>query len=396
MAILSECPICHTKQSHKNKKCKCGENLDKAKKSGRVCLWIDYRSPSGRQVRESAKTTSIEEARLFESERKVLKSTKPEILEQATGKKVTFNQLSVWYLDLTSVKNLKSYDRERVVIENFNKVLGQHLVNKITLDDLECYQDTRRKEKLSSRSIDYETGAAFRMLNKAFDNDKITDANVLKPFKRLKNLLKKGSNVRKRTISFDEYRLLLENAPEHLCAVIVTAYNTGMRAGEILNLCWKSVDLKKKYICLEANDTKESKPKDIPINHHVEKVLVRLGKIRSIKHDFVFTYKNQPIKRIIKSFRSCCDKAEIPYGEGLKDGVTFHDIRRTVKTNMLNASVDKIYRDVILGHSLEGMDAVYMSPSRDDLTEAMKKYTEWLDSKMELEFVDHSVDQGVC
>jgi integrase len=393
MAILAECPICHTKQSIRNKKCKCGENLDKAKKSGRVFLWVDYRLPSGKQRREPAQTTSIEEAKLFESDRKVLKSKKPEILEQAAGKKMTFSQLGDWYLDLTSVKNLASYSRERVVIENFNKVFGQHLVNKISLDDLECYQDIRRKKELSPRSIDYETGAAFRMLNKAFDNDKITDANILKPFKRLKKLLKKGSNARKRTISFNEYRLLLENAPEHLRAILITAFNTGMRVGEILNLRWDNIDMAERYILLDAGDTKESKSKDIPINHHVEKVLVKLGKVRSIKHKFIFTYKNQPIDRIIKSFRSCCQKAEIPYGEKIKGGVTFHDIRRTVKTNMLNANVDKIYRDVIFGHSLEGMDAVYMSPSLDDLTEAIKKFTVWLDQKMELEFVDHSVDQ---
>ena len=34
-----------------------------------------------------------------------------------------------------------------------------------------------------------------------------------------------------------------------------------------------------------------------------------------------------------------------------------HDLRRTVKTNMLAAGVDKTYRDLALGHSLQGMDA---------------------------------------
>ena len=54
----------------------------------------------------------------------------------------------------------------------------------------------------------------------------------------------------------------------------------------------------------------------------------------------------------------------------------------TVKTNMLNAGVDQVYRDVILGHSLHGMDVHYMSPSVDDLHRAMAKYTEWLDAQM--------------
>jgi len=36
MAILGECPACHKKQSVKNKRCRCGEDLDKAKESKRV------------------------------------------------------------------------------------------------------------------------------------------------------------------------------------------------------------------------------------------------------------------------------------------------------------------------------------------------------------------------
>jgi hypothetical protein len=44
MGILAQCPTCRQKQSNKNKLCpKCGENLDKAKRGGRVQYWIDYR-----------------------------------------------------------------------------------------------------------------------------------------------------------------------------------------------------------------------------------------------------------------------------------------------------------------------------------------------------------------
>ena len=40
-----------------------------------------------------------------------------------------------------------------------------------------------------------------------------------------------------------------------------------------------------------------------------------------------------------------------------------------------------MHRDIILGHSLTGMDVHYMAPSEDDLHRAMTKYTEWLDSQ---------------
>jgi hypothetical protein len=86
---------------------------------------------------------------------------------------------------------------------------------------------------------------------------------------------------------------------------------------------------------------------------------------------------------------AACGRAGITQGRGEPEGVILHDIRRTVKTNMLSAGVDKVYRDTILGHSLKGMDIYYMAPSEDDLHRAMGIYTEWLDAQMQS--VDHFV-----
>lgn len=83
-----------------------------------------------------------------------------------------------------------------------------------------------------------------------------------------------------------------------------------------------------------------------------------------------------------ESFLTACRKAGIPQGHHHPEGITFHDIRRTVKTNMLSAGVDKVYRDTILGHSLHGMDVHYLVPSEDDLHGAMARYTEWLDGQL--------------
>ena len=82
---------------------------------------------------------------------------------------------------------------------------------------------------------------------------------------------------------------------------------------------------------------------------------------RALKHDFVFTYKGSSIGEggIKRSFRTACKNAGVPYGRKTPNGITFHDIRRSVKTNMLDAGVDKIHRDLIFGHSLKGMDVHY-------------------------------------
>ncbi len=73
----------------------------------------------------------------------------------------------------------------------------------------------------------------------------------------------------KRTLTPDEYLRLVDVAAPHLKGIITTAFNTGMRAGEIRGLKWSQIDREHGVIRLTADMTKESRAKMIPINHHV-------------------------------------------------------------------------------------------------------------------------------
>ena len=59
---------------------------------------------------------------------------------------------------------------------------------------------------------------------------------------------------------------------------------------------------------------------------------------------------------------------------------------------MLNAGVDKVLRDSIVGHSLTGMDVHYLVPDDSALEEAMDKFTEWFDSQQKIESGDQTVN----
>jgi len=262
---------------------------------------------------------------------------------------------------------------------------------------LENYQEDREHKGGSAATIDMELSIAKTMVNKAFDNDMV-DGRVLKAFRRVKRKLKKGSNARKRTLTFAEFLLLVEKASEHLKGILIVAFNTGMRPGEILSLKWSYIDRKAMFIRLPKKVTKEKKEKDIPINHYVRSVLngLHVGPklVTAGHHDFVFTYRGRPISNpggVKRSFRTACKNAKIPYGRDTENGLIMHDIRRTVKTNMLNAGVDKVHRDWILGHSLKGMDVHYLTPDDNTLKQAMDKFTRWIDDQFQN--VDQSVDQ---
>jgi integrase len=389
VAVLAECPFCHVKQSAKNKQCKCGADLVKAKRS------INFRMPDGKQRRQVV-GYSIEEARDADGKRRSQKR-EHRIFDMLPESNMTFNDLTGWYLDLKTVKKLASYDRVKLALNNFNKVFGNQIVGTIIPVNLENYQEKRLEQKMAPATVDMEISFAKTMVTKAFDNDMV-DGRVLKAFRSIKRMLIKGSNARKRILTFIEYIRLLKSAAAHLRPILKVAFNTGMRIGELRGLKWSYIDRKAGFIRLPATVTKEKKSKKIPINHHVWKVLKNIPRV--INHDFVFTYKGNPIRSrsgLNHSFKTACNQAGIPCGRKNPDGITFHDIRRTVKTNMLNAGVDKAHRDLILGHSLQGMDSYYIAPDEKSLKKAMEKYTKWLDEQIAhaLPSVDHSVDQDV-
>ena len=175
-------------------------------------------------------------------------------------------------------------------------------------------------------------------------------------------------------------------------SAIIIAFNTGMRTGEIRLLKWSYIDRKSGYIRLPKEVTKENKPKNVPINHNVKAILDSVP--RAINHPYVITYRGSRIAHkdgLKNSFKTACKNAKIPHGRKTENGIIFHDIRRTVKTNMLTAGVDKVHRDLILGHSLQGMDVHYMAPDDETLKAAMEKYTMWIDDQ--IANVDQSVDQ---
>jgi integrase len=392
MSVLAECPKCRRKQSAKNKLCKCGQDLDKAKRGQRVKYWISFRLPGGKQRREPV-SFSIEEARDADGKRRSQKR-EGRIFDMLPESKLSFNELAGWYLNLKSVKKLASYDRITLAINNFNKVLGDRKLNSIKQTDIEDYQDEREGRGIAFGTIDLEVNKIKTMVIKAFDNDLI-DGRILKPFRMTKRKLQRGENARKRLITITEYLKLIDEAKPHFKAVLIVAFNTGLRTGELKALRWSYIDRKNRFIRLPPEIPKEGKEKNIPINRNAWNVLNSLP--RALKHDFVFTYLGQPLtcdqgfKQILKN---TCKRAIVPYGQKTPDGIIFHDIRRTVKTNMLNAGMDKPHRDTILGHSLKGMDAHYIVPTDESLTRAMDKYTKWFDREVFSANVDQTVDQS--
>ena len=156
---------------------------------------------------------------------------------------------------------------------------------------------------------------------------------------------------------------------------------TGMRKGEIVALTWDKIDLKRRMIYLEPEDTKESERKRVPISNPLIDILKgmpnRIGAAGQDRH--VFTYKNEPINDIRGGLIDGCKKANIKYGRKTKGGFTFHDLRHTFRTFARKACIDRNIVMVIMGHS-DGNDMRYRYDTIDenDLRAAIDQFEAYL------------------
>lgn len=383
MAVLAECPRCHRRQGYKRSDCiKCDHDLERLRRNQKLRLWIVYRV-KGRQKWEFV-GYKITDAKDALSKRMIQKREEPNIFKANDDQ--TLETLIGWYLDLEVVKG-KRFAVTQAYLNQFKNVLGDKRIRDLEPLDLENYQLKREREGLQPATIDGHIAAAKAVVNKAFDNDKIT-GHAVKAFRKVKRKLKHGGNSRVRTLTMDEFLNLVDSATDHLEALVIVGMHTGMRRGELLKLRWTNVDWEAGFIRLTREMTKEEKRKVIPMNHHVVTALQSLYQIARFREKdikpqgHVFTYRGKPIKGFNDSLKTACNNAKIEYGR-METGFIFHDLRRTFKTNMLAAGVQKTYRDVIVGHSLKGMDAHYIKPSDEDLLRAMDQYTIWFDKKVE-------------
>ena len=410
MAILAECPMCRRKQATKNKVCKCGENLDKAKKSKRVKYWIQYRLPGGRQKKESLakfkdiNEYSIDDARKAEAQRTVQK-TEGRIDEMFKPKKEstwTFSQLAQWWFNQDSVKARSDWSRLEIAFNKFSQVFGDRLIRDVKLSELKNYQSQRRKEGQADSTTDHETHSAAKAAIKAawFDNE--VSAETWKTWQNFKKLIS-GKKARKqyarsRVLEIEEYCRLIPHLPRHLKVLVDVALFTGMRKSELVpdktngkdttGLSWEQIDYKSGKISLR--DTKTGIPRDIPITEELEYILKAIP--RTLGTDNVFTYRGKSFGSIRTGLMKACKDSAVAYGKKVEGGFVFGDLRRTAKTLMARAGVDKAYRDAILGHESQDMDRHYLHPDFEkDLRAAMEKYHGWLE--VEIANVTHSVTQ---
>lgn len=231
---------------------------------------------------------------------------------------VLFSEWATTYLGLEEVKGLRSYrDRSDRVMKQLVPFFGGKILSEIRPQDVETFRSQRvRKDgkAASLQTINHDHVALKHSFNVAIRR------GLLSSNPATKVPLPNPQNERDRVLGVEEWDRLYQAAKPHLQPVMLLAYQLGQRFGEIIQLTWDRVDLRRGFILLRSIDTKTKQRREVPMTPAVKIMLQRLAKVRRLETNRVFLYKGNPLGRVSRAFKSALKDA------GLSD-FKFHDLR---------------------------------------------------------------------
>jgi integrase len=298
---------------------------------GRV-YWIDFYDPNRKRVQESSQSSNRREAE------NLLALRKSEILRGVYKQpiKISLGEFADRYMEHAKA-NKRSWLRDEQMLSHLCEFFGRETsLTEVTPMRIEDYKLGRRS-KIADSTVNRELALLKRMFNLAINWDLYLGLNPVRKVKFFREF-----NNRLRILSHDEQEKLVQNAIPYLQDLIRFALNTGLRVGEIFSLKWSHVDLQRGILSVFASKTQTIR--EIPINSETRRVL-EAWKLNQ-KNEIVFynPQTGKPFVDLKTGFALACENA------GISD-VTWHTLRHTFASRLVNSGVDIVTVKELLGHS---------------------------------------------
>lgn len=211
----------------------------------------------GKTKMKSTGTTVPKEAERFR-QRELIKLERN---EPVGPERVTVDELLDDLMEYTRDRKQSQVKIRQYVVEaNLRPFFGTMKAVNVTTDLLRRYRQKRLRDGVTDATVNRE----FASLRKAFALGRIiTPPKILiVPYFPM---VSEKDRVRKGFLAPQSYTKLRDALPPYLKALYACAYWTGSRRSELLRLQWPQVDLAKRTITMQSNETKNGDPRIVPI-----------------------------------------------------------------------------------------------------------------------------------
>jgi len=305
-----------------------------------------------------------------------LQTAKKEAQAEAI-RNISFSEVFSGYLahSRNNKRSAKSWQREEALFRLWiEPAIGNRPMREIKPLHLEKIKKDMGKAGRSPRSIQYCLAVIRQVFNYALNNDLISCKNPAGSTGGVKRPTL--DNRRTRFLTREETTALLAELARRSTEVhdmALFSLQTGARAGEVFSLTWGDIDLFHGTALLR--DTKSNKNRPLFLTDEVKNMLARRRPADAKATMLVFPDRNgNKVVQISDSFNRAIDKLKL--NEGIterRDRVTFHTLRHTYASQLVQAGVDIYHVKELLGHSTITLTERYSHLSESALKQAAMK-----------------------
>jgi integrase len=153
---------------------------------------------------------------------------------------------------------------------------------------------------------------------------------------------------------------------EYLYPLVLLALSTGARRGDLLELTWKDVDLRRGAVTFR--DTKNKETRTVAVRGRALKVLQSRAKARQLHEGRVFPGKGGRQLDLKRAWLTAVRRA------GLED-FRFHDLRHSAASYLAMSGATLPEIGAILGHKTPAMTARYAHKAESHSAEVLDRMT---------------------
>ena len=344
----------------------------------------------GKPYRESSHSD------VYNTAQKLLKRRISEVetgkLQNPATRKIPVGELLDDLIADYQTNNPRSFKRfaSPAVTFHLRPYFGDMRANLLATKHLREYLAARDKDGAAVATVNRE----IQLLRRAYSLAYYHEPPKVQAIPNFKGMQRKENNARKGFFEHGEYVKMRDALPRDERDLLIYAYYTGCRRGEILKLTWEYVDLPGWAVRLPSDDEetglhmKNDEARIIPLGGPGKELYEMLDARKTLRDQicptspWVFFRSEDRTRRIHNSFvgTPICDFRDVWAAAAKETGVKrlLHDLRRTGVRNLVRAGVPEAVAMRISGHKTRSVFERYNITSEADLHDAAAKLNAYL------------------